>query len=188
MPYVGPIPPCDRIALIGPRGCGKSTVGRRLARALEWEFLDTDSLVEAAAGKSIAAIFAADGEPAFRELESQALQQALASRRAVISVGGGAVLSRANRDRLRRLAYCIWLTATADELQQRVTADPASPTSRPPLTPVPPPEEMRQVLAQRRPLYEALAHQVVDTSGRTPDEVAQLILAALRTGPAATEG
>jgi shikimate kinase len=187
LPHVSSKPACHRIVLIGARGCGKSTVGRLLAQALQYDFVDTDTLIETAAGQSIAEIFASAGEAAFRELESQAIEQALARRPCVISVGGGAVVRRRNRERLQRSAYCVWLTADAEELQGRIAADAASLASRPALTDPSGLEEMRQVLAQRRPLYEALAQQVVETGGRTPDEVAREILARLRAGPAATE-
>lgn len=172
--------------LIGARGCGKSTVGRLLAQALEWDFADTDALIEAAVGKSIAEIFASAGEAAFRELESQAIDQTLARRGCVMAVGGGAVVRRRNRERLQRAACCVWLKADPEELQRRVAGDAAGQNSRPPLTAAAGVEEMCQVLAERRALYEALAHQVVDTGGRTPDEVAQEILARLHAGPTAT--
>jgi len=178
---------CQRLVLIGPRGSGKSTVGRLLAQALRWDFVDTDSLVEVAAGRSIAEIFAFSGEPAFRKLETEALKQALARQRCVISVGGGAVASRENRARLENAGLCVCLMASAEELQRRLDADPAGQSRRPPLTQTPGLEEMRQVLAQRRPFYEALAQQMVDTDGRTPQDVAAEILARLGAWPAVTE-
>jgi shikimate kinase len=188
VPQARPKKACDRIALIGLRGCGKTTVGRLLAQALEWDFVDTDGLVAAAAGQSIAEIFASAGEAAFRTLEARALERALTRCRCVISIGGGAILLPANRELLERSAYCVWLTAAPEELHRRIEADPASQHSRPALTRAPAAEEMRRVLAERRPLYEALARQVVDTGGRTPNDVAQEILTRLRTGPESTEG
>jgi shikimate kinase len=188
VPQARPKKPGDRIALIGLRGCGKTTVGRLLAQALGWDFVDTDVLVATAAGQSIAEIFASAGEAAFRALEARAVERALARCPCIISIGGGAVVLPANRELLQRSAYCIWLTADPEELHRRIDADPASQHSRPTLTRAPAAEEMRQLLAERRPLYEALARQVVGTGGRTPNDVAKEILTRLRHRPEATEG
>lgn len=165
------------VVLIGARGCGKSSVGRRVAAALGWVFVDTDDLVEQAAGRSIAAIFAAEGEAAFRAREAQALVEALDGARRVVAAGGGVVLSPENRARLERAGVCVWLTAPPEELHRRVQADPDSGSRRPALSTADGLAEMRQVLAARWSLYEAVADCVVDTAGRSVEAVAQEVLA-----------
>ncbi len=175
------LPP--RIALLGMRGCGKSSVGALLAGRLGWEFIDTDTQIELAAGSTITEIFARRGEPAFRALEQQALEAALAGARRVISIGGGAVLYPENRARLRALALGIWLTASPEELSARLTADPRTPASRPALTSAGTLDEIRSLLAQRAPLYAELATYTIPTGGRTLADVTEEILAHLAPAP-----
>ena len=165
------------LILIGYRGSGKTSVGRLVAEHLGWKLIDTDELTERAAGRSIAAIFADSGEAAFREMESDAAERAVGGTRRVISVGGGAVLAQANRDKLRQAGLCIWLTAPAEELHWRLQADPRSASQRPALTDASALEEVRRLLAIREPFYQALAHRVVDTSGRPVPEIAREVVA-----------
>lgn len=173
------------LILTGYRGSGKSCVGRLVSARLGWEFIDTDELVERAAGRAIADIFAAEGEPAFRALEDRAVAQAVAGAQRVISVGGGAVLSGRNRERLRAAGLCVWLSAPPEELHRRLRADPRSGSRRPALSDTPGLEEVRRVLAARRRLYAALADHVVETAGRSVEEVAQAVVALVSVdGPA----
>lgn len=176
------------LILIGYRGSGKSSVGRRVASELGWAFIDTDDLIEATAGKTIAEIFETQGEPAFRETEARAVEQAVAGRRRVVSVGGGAVLSEQNRTRLRAAGICIWLTAPPEELYRRLQGDPDGSARRPALTDAGGLEEVRRVLAFRRPLYEAVADRVVDTAGKTAAAAAREVLALVAQVLAAPEG
>src|SRR5437867_10183399 len=99
------------IVLTGFMGTGKSEVGRRLARRLGRAFVDTDAMVEARAGKPVAAVFTDEGEPAFRRLERDAVADAAASGEAVVAVGGGAVLDPVNVATLRAAGVVICLTA-----------------------------------------------------------------------------
>ena len=176
------MPPPDQpqskvnLVLIGYRGCGKSSVGRIIARQIGWDFLDTDELIERQAGRTIAAIFSADGETTFRKLERRAVEQSLRGMQQVISVGGGAVLSQGNRDKLRLAGVCVWLTAPPEELHRRLQADPHSATRRPALTASPGLEEVRRVLAERRSFYEAVADHVVDTVGQPTTDVARKVV------------
>ena len=169
----------ENLILIGYRGCGKSTVGRLVARRLGWRFIDTDELIEKASGRSIASIFTADGEPAFRELERWAIEQAVEGSRRVIAVGGGAVLSEANRHRLGAAGLCIWLTAPPEELHSRLQSDPRSPSQRPPLTDLGGLEEVRRLLAARAPLYRAVADRIIDTAGLSVEELVQEVSAVV---------
>jgi len=164
------------LVLIGPRGSGKSTVGRLAAERSGREFVDTDALVVAAAGRSIREIFADKGETAFRALESAAVAAAVARDGAVIAVGGGAVLSRDNRRTLRRSGWIVWLDAPAEVLLERIAADPASDESRPPLTDLPSGDEMRRMLRRRRPFYVGLSDLRVATGNASPQAVADQIV------------
>jgi shikimate kinase len=165
------------ITLIGYRGSGKSTVGRILAARLNRTFLDCDLEIEARAGRSIPAIFSESGEPGFRDWEEQTLAELMAGfPTAIVATGGGAVLRESNRRRIRSFGLVVWLTATVPELTRRVAADTRPQSGRPALTPAGTLAEIGQLLGARTPLYEALADLVIDTSQRTPEQVANLII------------
>lgn len=176
------------IILIGYRGCGKTSVGRSLAARLGWSLVDTDARVEAAAGRTIREIFAQDGEAAFRALEAVAVAEVARGAHQVVSVGGGAVLSATNCAALRRAGVCIWLIAPPEELHRRVQADSRHAATRPALTAQNELDEVRHLLKQRAPLYAAVAEHVVDTAGRSIEQVADAILAVVssRNGSSAS--
>lgn len=164
------------IVLIGYRGSGKTSVGRQLADRLGWSFVDTDTLIEVAAGRSIAQIFAEEGEPAFRQREETAIAAAARDAQQVLSVGGGAVLRPANRAVLKAAGLCIWLTAPVETLAARIAADPQSLTARPNLTTVGGRAEIAALLAERAPLYASLADHAVETAGRDVNQVVDSIV------------
>jgi shikimate kinase len=185
----------DRVLLVGMMGAGKSTVGRLLAERLGWRHVDTDEVVEATTGRTVAQLFAERGEPTFRALESAALAGLLADDvpavaggavavpseagggavPAVVAVAGGAVLDPANRALLRRSGTVVWLRATPATLGARVGAG----TGRPLLAGGTPGEELARIDAVRRPLYEEVATVVVDVDGLAPVVVADKIVAVL---------
>ncbi len=175
------------VILIGHRGCGKTSVGRALAARLGWPYVDTDERIEAATGRTVQAIFARDGAAAFRRLEAEAVAAVAAGERHVISVGGGAVLAEANRRALRSAGVCVWLTAPADELYRRILADPRGAQTRPALTGLSGPAEVRHLLAQREPLYAELADHAVPTAQRSVAQVVDAVLSVLSLGGAAQE-
>ena len=109
--------------LVGMMGCGKSTVGPLLAKALGYRFLDADAVISEAAGCSIPEIFARDGEEGFRRLERQVLQQLSQWHSLVVATGGGIVTVPANWGELRQ-GVVIWLDVAEDELLRRLQADP----------------------------------------------------------------
>ena len=107
------------IALVGMMGAGKSAIGRRLAKALDWPFADADAAIEAAAGTAIANIFAEIGEPAFRVKERQIVARLLDQPRRVLALGGGAFMAAETRALIRARAISVWLRADLDVLVKR---------------------------------------------------------------------
>jgi shikimate kinase len=170
------------LLLIGYRGTGKTTVGRLLAARLGWGFVDADDRIEGAAGKSIADLFAAEGEGGFRDRESVTLADLCRLDRHVISTGGGVVLRPANRDRLRRAGFVAWLTADARTIWARLQADPTTVARRPKLTAAGGVEEVRELLADREPLYRETASVRIPTDDLSPEAVAAAILLAWTGG------
>ena len=169
----------DLIALIGYRGTGKSTVAQLLALRLGWDWVDADVEVELQAGKSIAAIFAEDGEHSFRDLESAAVAELCQRERTVLALGGGAVQRETNREHIARCGAVVWLKAPVDVLLARQAADATTATRRPSLTHAGGRQEVEQVLAVRTPIYRACATLEVDTEDKAPAAIADEIVASL---------
>lgn len=163
-----------RVVLIGPPGAGKSTIGRRVAKALGVELYDTDAAIEARTGRSIPEIFAEDGEPVFREIEEQVVVESLRSQSGVVSLGGGAVLSSRTRAALRGHTV-VYLELGIGEGLRRTGALNAN-TSRPLLTGVDPKAKYRELMRTRRPLYREAATIRVRTDGRSPSRVVAAVL------------
>ena len=170
-----PLPAFDRpIVLVGMMGAGKTAIGRRLARTLNWPFKDADAAIEAAAGTTIANIFAEIGEPAFRVKERQVIARLLTAERQVLALGGGAFMDPETRALVRSRGFSIWLRAEVDVLLRRTS----TPGKRPLLAGGDPRATLTSLLAQRAAVY-ALADLVVD-SGKGPIKVVVArILAAL---------
>ncbi|MBI5155106.1 shikimate kinase [Candidatus Poribacteria bacterium] len=152
-------------------GAGKTEVGELLAEQLGYEFLDTDSVVEKKAGKPIAKIFEADGEPAFRALEKEVVKSLTGSKSTVISVGGGAPVDPENRKVLKRLGLMIYLKASAQELYYRIKND----RTRPLMRTGDPLAQIQKLLAAREEVYKE-ADFVVDTEDLSVDEVADHLI------------
>ena len=172
------------IALIGYRGSGKSSVARLLALKLGWPWVDADVEIELRAGKSIAAIFADDGETAFRDLEGDVVWELASRDQTVIALGGGAVLRPQNRESLRRRCWIAWLSATPETLCERIAGDAATQTKRPNLTSQGGIAEIIELLDERTPIYRQCAHFQADTEGKTPEDVAGEILSQFRIAAA----
>lgn len=160
------------IVLIGYRGCGKSTVGRKLADRLWQSFVDTDDLVARKAGKSIREVFEQDGEKRFRELEAEAIKEVSQLHDHVIALGGGAVLRAENVKVLRDAGHkLVYLRCEPQELQRRIEADPETAATRPPLTEHGGGlEEIKKLLAEREPKYRAAMTAELDVTHLSPDE------------------
>jgi len=169
------MPDCS-LALIGYRGTGKTSVARELARRLGWDWVDADVEVELRAGKSIAAIFADDGEAEFRDLEAAVVAELCSWERTVLALGGGAILREANRHCLEKCQPIVWLQASAEVIAERLAGDPTTAGRRPNLTNRGGRNEIEQLLAQREPIYRACATLEVDTEGKDPAEIADEIV------------
>ncbi|MDD3857646.1 MAG: shikimate dehydrogenase [Methanoculleus sp.] len=159
-----------KVVLIGFRGTGKTSVGRILANSLGLPFFDTDALVEQLAGMPIPEIFSQHGEAGFRALEREAVAS-LWNVEGVISTGGGAVMDPANVADLRRHGRVYLLSAAPEIIVERIAG-----SNRPGLTDLPPAEEVRTLLAQRKKAYIGAADTCIDTGTRPPHEVAGVIL------------
>ena len=168
--------------LTGYRGTGKSAVGVLLARQMQRAVIDLDQVIEANAGKSIREIFVEGGESLFRQLESEALATVSESDPAVISLGGGAILTAQNRALINRNGVCIWLRAQPETIAQRINADQTTAASRPPLTDKDQLSEIREMLERRHALYAATADFQIDTEQKSIAEVADEILDLLAKG------
>jgi len=170
----------EHVLLVGMMGSGKSTVGRLVATRLGRAHVDIDREVEKAAGASVSAIFSTRGEAWFRAEESRALAHALAGAvPTVVSVGGGAVLDSSNREALRHGGTVVWLRARPETLARRVgkTAD------RPLLAGAAggPSEVLARIDAERRPLYEEVATEVIDVDDLTVRAVADEVVTLTST-------
>jgi shikimate kinase len=172
----------ERLVLVGMMGSGKTSVGRLVASALGRPLLDSDEQVEANAGRSVRDIFESEGEAAFRRLESEALEEALArSAPVVVAAAGGVVLSPSNRSLLRRRATVVWLRARPETLARRVGE-----AGHRPLLGDDPAAALARLDAERRPLYEEVADAVVDVDDIDAEQAASAVLAAV--GPPRGDG
>jgi len=139
-------------------GSGKSTVGRQLARRLSLPFTDSDHAIEQRIGCSIREFFEREGESAFRDIEEQVIAQ-LCKQDCVIATGGGAVLRASNREQLRSATHVIYLRSSPEDIFRRVRHD----KGRPLLQVADPLARLRELHAERDPLYRETAHFTVDT-------------------------
>lgn len=168
------------VVLIGYRGSGKTTIGKRLADRLWQPFVDTDELIVRKAGKSIREIFEQQGEAAFRDLESTVVRDTLMLQEHVISLGGGALLREENRAALKASGHkVVYLKCEPAELYKRITADPESAATRPDLTDSGGLEEVTQLLAAREPTYRAAMTAELDVTHLAPPDAVVYIVRLL---------
>ncbi len=165
-----------RAVLVGLPGSGKSTIGRRLAKALGVGFLDTDAAIEQQTGRSIAEIFATEGEQEFRRIEEEAVRAALADHDGVVSLGGGAVTSPGVCEALAGHTV-IYLEISASEGVRRTGGG----TVRPLLAGPDRAEKFKALMAKRVPLYRRVSTIRVDTNRRNPGAVVRYIVSRLQT-------
>lgn len=164
----------ENIILIGYMGSGKTTVGKIAAERKNYTFVDTDEMIVEQQHRSISEIFAADGERAFRDMETALLRQLIAEKREhlVISTGGGMPLRAENRQLLAQLGKVVYLKASPATIYNRIKGD----TTRPLLQCENPLERIEEMIVERSPLYEAGAMFIVEVDELSQSEAASEIL------------
>ena len=164
------------ITLVGMPGCGKSTVGRHLARHLGLRLVDSDHEIEKRIGMPIRNWFEAHGEAAFRDIEEEVIAQLCSgAQNLVLATGGGAVLRPANREHLRQGSHVFYLRSTPEELFRRLRHD----THRPLLQVADPLRRLRELFRERDPLYRQTAHYVVETGRPSVPALVNMVLMQL---------
>lgn len=158
----------QNVILIGFMGTGKTSIGRRVAQSLGFEFVDTDELIVEIEGKPITDIFSDMGEDYFRDLETKMLRSCGSHRMQVISTGGGIVLREENRLLLSKSGYVIWLKASAKAILERVSRN----RERPLLHTSDPLQTIKDMLKERKQLYASAADFTINTNELTLDETA----------------
>jgi XRE family aerobic/anaerobic benzoate catabolism transcriptional regulator len=171
------------IALIGLRGAGKTTIGKRLAKTLKRTFLELNQMIEEEAGLRLDEIFELHGEAYYRRLEQEVLRRFLStSTEAVIASGGGLVTDRVTYDMLKQRTLTVWLKARPEDYLARVAAQG---DRRPMAGRAEPLAELRELLKEREPLY-AEAEVTIDTSMKTPEEITRTVIQKASMDPIGT--
>ena len=157
-------------------GCGKSSVGRELSELLCCRFVDLDAEIEARCGCTVAEIFARSGEAEFRRLEAQTLKDILETDGRVVALGGGAVMTKECEEMVHGQTICVYLKASVDELVARLSSETAG---RPLLNTTDLRTRILDLMSKRASTYERVAHLVIDTDGKTIDQIASEITTLL---------
>jgi shikimate kinase len=165
--------------LVGMMGSGKTAVGKVLAQRLGAPFLDSDAAIEAAAKATIPEIFARDGEPFFRDRESEVIARLLKGPPAIVSTGGGAFLAERNRRAIAERGVALWLEADLDTLWERVRHKDSRPLLRTP----DPRGTLAALYEARRPVYRLAELSVRTEAGFSVEETAGRVLAVLASRP-----
>jgi shikimate kinase len=171
------MPGTVNIFLIGPMGVGKTTIGRKLAKALKLEFVDSDHEIEQLTGADIPWIFDIEGEVGFRKRERAVINDLTRREGIVLATGGGVVLDKRNRSRLAERGIVIYLRADIDRLLARTARD----TSRPLLRTDDPRGRLEEIMKLRDPLYREIADEVISTDKCTVPVVVRTIQSKLET-------
>lgn len=149
--------------MVGLMGAGKTTVGKLLARRLNMTFVDSDHEIERRTGVNIPLIFELEGEAGFRARESSVIEELTRQKNIVLATGGGAVLNKQNRDNLSRNGTVIYLRARVEDLWQRTRHD----RNRPLLQTADPQARLKELFAQRDPLYREIADIIMDSGDQS---------------------
>ena len=161
----------ENIILVGPMGVGKTTIGSHLARKLKYDFVDSDTEIEKRTGASISLIFDIEGEEGFRKREAQMISELTEQRHIVLSTGGGSVLDETSRQNIRSRGFVVYLKASVDILYERLKKS----RNRPLMETEDKLKVIEDLLAEREPLYLAVADATIATDGRSAQDVAREI-------------
>jgi shikimate kinase len=166
----------NRIFLVGPMGAGKTTIGRQLAQSLGMEFRDSDQEIQNRTGVDIPTIFEYEGEDGFRQREEQVIDDLTQVENQVLATGGGAVIRPLNRQHLSARGIVFYLACSAEQQYERTYRD----RNRPLLQTDQPLERLRELLAEREPLYRSTADYEISTERRNAGAVVNEILDRIR--------
>lgn len=168
----------NNVILVGYMGCGKTTVGKNLARACNYLFVDTDEEIEKMQGRTITEIFATDGEAAFRDMETDYLKNMFQhnTEAIVLSTGGGIAVREENRALLQELGIVIYLKAKPETIYERVKGD----TKRPLLQCEDPLQKIKEMLKLREPLYGKAANKIIEVDEYRQSQITDMILELFR--------
>jgi shikimate kinase len=165
-----------KVVLIGPPGAGKSTIGKALAKEIATEFIDSDSEIERITGKKISDIFVEEGEAVFRKTEVEVVTALLAGFEGVIALGGGAPINTQIQEALTGVEYpVIFIDVSISQAANRIGFNKDRP-----LLLINPRQQWMNLMSERRPIYEKLASQTVNSDSQKPHEVAKLISEKLK--------
>jgi len=165
----------NNVFLVGPMGAGKSTIGRHLAKSLNLTFKDSDREIETRTGADISLIFELEGEVGFRRREHDVIADLTQETQLVLATGGGVVLDPDNRTHLKQQGLVVYLQASVDTLIERTRHS----RNRPLLQTANPRNRLEELMEQRHPLYQEVAHIVIETGNRTIRQVVKRILKRL---------
>ena len=165
-----------KVVLIGPPGAGKSTIGKALAKEIATEFIDSDSEIERITGKKISDIFVEEGEAVFRKTEVEVVTALLDGFEGVIALGGGAPINTQIQEALSGVEYpVIFIDVSISQAANRIGFNKDRP-----LLLINPRQQWMNLMSERRPIYEKLASQTVNSDSQKPHEVAKLISEKLK--------
>jgi shikimate kinase len=157
-------------------GVGKTTVGKLLAKKLDYDFIDMDIEIEKKEGITIKEIFQIQGEEKFRQLETCLVKELSEKDRTIIACGGGTIANPDNAEILQKTSKMVFLTASIEEIIKRTSHD----NIRPLLNVKNPVKIVAELYEKRKPVYKKYAEAIVDTTGKTPKEVVEILLDVLR--------
>lgn len=165
----------NNICLVGLMGSGKTTIGKILAKKLNYKFIDSDSLIEEKTGVKVPLIFEYEGEEGFRRRETKLLSEVVKMNNIVLATGGGIVLSSTNRKFLSKASIVVYLNAAIKELVKRLVND----KERPLIQNVDKETKLRELIERRGSLYESVADYIIQTKGKRASEIANEIIKKL---------
>jgi shikimate kinase len=166
--------------LIGYRCSGKTTVGKSIAAAIDWSFVDADNILVRESGKPIKDIVDTEGWDVFRRMERSTLTQICTTDRQVVATGGGVVLDADNVEAMQANGTVVWLNATAETIQKRMLQDKNTGNFRPALSDRGPIEEIEDMLLERKPYYESASDFSIHTDDVPVNEISAIIIQRIK--------